>query len=51
MDDLRVREILGDEDAWIVGGAVRDFLLGRRVLDLDVACRMPREAAGSAARQ
>lgn len=43
--DERVREILVDEDAWIVGGAVRDQLLGRRVLDLDVACRDPREAA------
>ena len=43
--DERVREILGDEEAWIVGGAVRDQFLGRPVLDLDVACRHPREAA------
>jgi len=43
--DERVREILGDDEAWIVGGAVRDELLGRPVLDLDVACREPREAA------
>jgi hypothetical protein len=43
--DERVREILGDEEAWIVGGAVRDELLGRPLLDLDVACREPREAA------
>jgi hypothetical protein len=45
MDDTRVREILEGEDAWIVGGAVRDMLLGRPVLDLDVACTDPREAA------
>lgn len=45
MDDVRVREIMGDEDAWIVGGAVRDMLLGRPVLDLDVACADPPGAA------
>ena len=45
MDEARVREVLGDEDAWIVGGAVRDELLGRPVLDLDVACADPRGAA------
>ena len=43
--DERVRELLGEEEPWIVGGAVRDELLGRPVLDLDVACREPREAA------
>jgi hypothetical protein len=43
--DERVREILGGEDAWIVGGAVRDLLLGRPILDVDVACRDPRGAA------
>ncbi len=45
MDDRRVREILDGEEAWIVGGAVRDALLGRPVLDLDVACRDPRASA------
>jgi Poly A polymerase head domain len=49
--DERVREILGDEEAWIVGGAARDELLGRPVLDLDVACREPREAAVRYARR
>ncbi len=46
MDDVRLREVFaaGDE-AWIVGGAVRDALLGRPVIDLDVACREPRAAA------
>jgi tRNA nucleotidyltransferase/poly(A) polymerase len=43
--DERLREIFPDEDAWIVGGAVRDELLLRPVLDLDVACSDPRAAA------
>jgi len=49
--DERVRQVLGDEEAWIVGGAVRDLLLGRPVLDLDVACRDPRGAAFRYARR
>jgi tRNA nucleotidyltransferase/poly(A) polymerase len=32
-----VRSALRDEPAWIVGGAVRDALLGRPVADVDVA--------------
>jgi hypothetical protein len=40
-----VRELLAGEEAWIVGGAVRDLLLDRPLLDLDVACRDPRGAA------
>jgi len=43
--DEPVREVLAGEEAWIVGGAIRDELLGRPVLDLDVACRDPRSAA------
>jgi tRNA nucleotidyltransferase/poly(A) polymerase len=39
------RELLAGEEAWIVGGAVRDELLGRPVLDLDVATREPERAA------
>ncbi len=39
------QEILADEEAWIVGGAVRDELLGREVVDLDIACRDPQGAA------
>jgi hypothetical protein len=42
--DERVREVVEGE-AWIVGGALRDELLGRPVVDLDVACLEPREAA------
>ncbi|MGH3065441.1 MAG: hypothetical protein ACRDOF_03985 [Gaiellaceae bacterium] len=49
--DERVREIFGDEEAWIVGGAVRDERLGRPLLDLDVACREPRKAARLYARR
>ena len=43
--DERVAEILEGEEAWVVGGAVRDRLLGRPVVDLDVACDDPRAAA------
>ena len=49
--DERVQEILGAEDAWIVGGAVRDELLLRPVLDIDVACSDPRDAAHRFARR
>jgi hypothetical protein len=43
--DERLREVFAGEDAWIVGGAVRDELLRRPVLDIDVACAEPRSAA------
>jgi len=49
--DKRVAEILGDEEAWIIGGAVRDKLLARAVVDLDVACDDPRTAAQRFARR
>jgi hypothetical protein len=53
MDDLaeRARAVLGDAEAYVVGGAVRDRLLGRPVLDLDIACRDPERAAAALARQ
>ena len=41
------REVLAGEDAWIVGGAIRDELLGKEVLDLDIATRDPKAAAES----
>jgi tRNA nucleotidyltransferase/poly(A) polymerase len=41
----RAREVLLGEDAWIVGGAVRDELIGRELVDLDIACRDPEGAA------
>jgi hypothetical protein len=39
------REMLEGEEAWVVGGAIRDELLGREVVDLDIACRNPKQAA------
>jgi hypothetical protein len=50
MDD-RVVEILAGEEAWVVGGAVRDQLLGRPVVDLDVACADPQGVAHRFARR
>lgn len=50
MDEL-VRELLAGEEAWFVGGAVRDELLGRDVLDVDVACVEPQRAARAYARR
>jgi tRNA nucleotidyltransferase/poly(A) polymerase len=39
------REVLAGEEAWVVGGAVRDELLGRELIDLDIAVRDPKKAA------
>jgi len=50
MVDL-VRQILAGEEAWVVGGAIRDELLGRPIVDLDVACREPERSAGAYARR
>lgn len=44
MDEL-VRKAVGEEQAWVVGGAVRDELLRREVVDLDVACADPEASA------
>jgi hypothetical protein len=43
--DDRVREAVGEAPAWVVGGALRDELLGRDVVDVDVACPSPEPAA------
>jgi poly(A) polymerase len=43
-----VRSALGGERAWIVGGAVRDELLGRDVADVDVAIAGESRAAAKA---
>jgi Poly A polymerase head domain len=52
MVDARLRGVFAEgEDAWIVGGAVRDLLLDRRIVDVDVACADPRAAAHRFARQ
>jgi hypothetical protein len=40
-----VAELFAEEEAWVVGGAVRDELLGQEALDLDVACTDPERAA------
>ncbi|HEX2293008.1 MAG TPA: hypothetical protein VHH55_06825, partial [Gaiellaceae bacterium] len=45
------REVLAGEEAWVVGGAVRDELLGRPLVDLDIACREPDAAARRFARR
>jgi tRNA nucleotidyltransferase/poly(A) polymerase len=44
MDD-RIRSAVGDEPAWVVGGALRDELLGREIVDIDIACPNPELAA------
>jgi hypothetical protein len=56
--DLRTRsvlelaqETLRGEEAWLVGGAVRDELLGRELVDLDIAVRDPRGAARAFAKR
>lgn len=45
------QEILRGEEAWVVGGALRDELLGRPVVDLDIACADPERAARAYARK
>src|SRR3954464_4652295 len=44
------RDVLAGQDAWVVGGAVRDELLGRALVDLDIAVREPKRAARSYAK-
>ena len=46
-----VQQVLAGEEAWFVGGAVRDELLGRPLIDLDVACRDPEAVARQHARR
>jgi tRNA nucleotidyltransferase/poly(A) polymerase len=45
------REVLEGQEAWVVGGAVRDELLGRELIDLDIATRDPKQAARAYARR
>jgi len=45
--DEAIAAAVGDGPAYVVGGAVRDELLGRPVLDLDVACVEPEAAAAA----
>ena len=48
--DERLAGAVAGQDAYVVGGSVRDELLGRPVVDVDVACRDPRKAARAYAR-
>jgi hypothetical protein len=45
------QEVLAGQEAWVVGGAVRDELLGRELVDLDIAVREPRQAARAYAKR
>jgi tRNA nucleotidyltransferase/poly(A) polymerase len=45
------REVLAGEEAWVVGGAVRDELLGRELVDLDIAVRDPERTARAYAKR
>src|SRR5690242_15581415 len=46
-----VRELFAGDEAWIVGGAVRDHALERPLVDLDVAVREPKQAARKLAKR
>src|SRR5439155_15938742 len=46
----QAQEVLDGEDAYVVGGTVRDELLGRPVVDVDIACAEPERAAREYAR-
>ena len=43
--------VLAGEEAWVVGGAVRDELLGRELIDLDIATPEPERAARAYAKR
>ncbi len=45
------QELLAGQDAWVVGGAVRDALLGRELVDLDIACAEPEQVARAYAKR
>src|SRR5437763_6223591 len=45
-----VEELFAGEEAWIVGGAVRDEALDRPIVDVDVAVAAPERAARRYAR-
>lgn len=53
MDDVLegIAAALGDGEGWVVGGALRDELLERPIVDVDVACREPQQVALAFARQ
>ena len=43
--DEHLLAAVGRQEAYVVGGSVRDELLGRALVDLDVACRALRWSA------
>jgi poly(A) polymerase-like protein len=45
------RDVLAGQEAWVVGGAVRDEQLGRELVDLDIAVRDPQAAARAYAKR
>jgi tRNA nucleotidyltransferase/poly(A) polymerase len=45
------RDVLAGEEAWVVGGAIRDELLGRELVDLDIAVSEARRAARAYAKR
>ena len=45
--DERIAAAVADQEAYVVGGAVRDALLDRPLVDIDVACGDPEAAARS----
>lgn len=47
----QLSEATAGDEAYIVGGAIRDELLGRDIVDVDVACPAPRDAARRLSRQ
>jgi tRNA nucleotidyltransferase/poly(A) polymerase len=47
----KAARLLAGEDAYVVGGTVRDELLGRPVVDVDIATREPEQAARDYARE
>jgi hypothetical protein len=46
-----VEQLFADEEAWVVGGAVRDHALERPIVDVDVALAEPERAARLFARE
>jgi tRNA nucleotidyltransferase/poly(A) polymerase len=46
-----IEELFRDQEAWVVGGAVRDESLDRPLVDVDVALAHPKAAARSFARR
>src|SRR5204863_8481927 len=46
-----VEKLFAGDEAWIVGGAVRDRALGRPIVDVDVALAEPEKAARRFARE